>query len=137
MSFPPAFLDELRSKIPATVIGRSVRLVRAGKQWKGCCPYHFEKTPSFYVYEDGQYHCFGCSAHGDVIGYLMQTEKLSFAEAVAQLAAEAGLALPKGAANTSVRLSQQAAEARIFQNGGIDSILAIAARVLLKQQSIE
>jgi DNA primase len=61
---------------------------------KGCCPFHGEKTPSFYVYEDG-YHCFGCGAHGDAISFVMQTHGTSFIEAVASLAAEAALDLPK------------------------------------------
>ena len=67
---------------------------RSGRQMKGCCPFHGEKTPSFYVYEDG-YHCFGCGAHGDAISFVMQTEGRSFPEAVQALAAEAGLDLPK------------------------------------------
>jgi DNA primase len=61
---------------------------------KGCCPFHGEKTPSFYVYEDG-YHCFGCGAHGDAISFVMQTAGASFPEAVQSLAGEAGLELPK------------------------------------------
>ena len=73
MALPPPFLDELRARTPlAAVIGRRVRLARSGRQWKGCCPFHGEKTPSFYVYDD-HYHCFGCGAHGDAIGFVMQT----------------------------------------------------------------
>jgi DNA primase len=95
MALPPAFLDELRTRTPlAAVIGRRVRLTRSGKQWKGCCPFHGEKTPSFYVY-DYHYHCFGCGAHGDAIGFVMQSQGAGFMDAVEQLAAEAGLAVPK------------------------------------------
>src|SRR5487761_2484458 len=95
MALSLAFLDELRARTPlAAVIGRRVRLARSGKQWKGCCPFHGEKTPSFYVYEDG-YHCFGCGAHGDAISFVMQSQGASFIEAVEQLAAEAGLEVPK------------------------------------------
>ena len=72
-----------------------MRLARSGRQWKGCCPFHGEKTPSFYVYEDGHYHCFGCGAHGDAIGFVMQSEGAGFMEAVERLAAEAGLEVPK------------------------------------------
>src|ERR1019366_1405061 len=61
---------------------------------KGCCPFHGEKTPSFYVYDD-HFHCFGCGAHGDAISFVMQTQGASFMEAVEQLAAEAGLDVPK------------------------------------------
>ncbi|MEJ0019437.1 MAG: DNA primase [Acetobacteraceae bacterium] len=96
MALPAGFLDELRVRTPlAAVIGRRVRLARSGRQWKGCCPFHGEKTPSFYVYEDGHYHCFGCGAHGDAIGFVMQSEGAGFMEAVERLAAEAGLDVPK------------------------------------------
>lgn len=94
MALPPSFLEELRARVPvAAVVARRVKLERSGKQHKGCCPFHGEKTPSFYVYEDG-YHCFGCGAHGDVITFVMQSQGLSFIEAVKQLAAEAGLDVP-------------------------------------------
>ncbi|HTC12535.1 MAG TPA: DNA primase [Acetobacteraceae bacterium] len=95
MALPPQFLDELRGRTPlSAVIGRRVRLARSGRQWKGCCPFHGEKTPSFYVYDD-HYHCFGCGAHGDAIGFVMQSQGAGFMEAVEQLAAEAGLEVPK------------------------------------------
>ena len=95
MALPAGFLDELRARTPlASVIGRRVKLVRSGRQWKGCCPFHGEKTPSFHVYDD-HFHCFGCGAHGDAISFVMQSQGSSFAEAVEQLAAEAGLEVPK------------------------------------------
>src|SRR5580693_9372666 len=95
MALPPQFLDELRARTPLpAVIGRRVRLARPGRQWKGCCPFHGEKTPSFYVYDD-HYHCFGCGAHGDAIGFVMQSQGAGFMEAVEQLASEAGLEVPK------------------------------------------
>ena len=95
MALPPAFLDELRTRTPLPgVIGRRVRLARSGRQWKGCCPFHGEKTPSFYVYDD-HYHCFGCGAHGDAITFVMQSQGAAFMEAVEQLASEAGLDVPK------------------------------------------
>jgi len=95
MALSPAFLEELRARTSlAAVVGRRVKLARSGRQMKGCCPFHNEKTPSFYVYEDG-YHCFGCGAHGDAIGFVMQTQGAGFMEAVEQLAAEAGLEVPK------------------------------------------
>jgi DNA primase len=97
MSFPPAFLDELRFRVRLTdVVGRKTRLVRAGREWKACCPFHNEKTPSFYINEDkGFYHCFGCGVHGDVIRFVVEQEGLSFPEAVRQLAGEAGLEVPQ------------------------------------------
>jgi DNA primase len=95
MALPPQFLDELRARTPlSAVIGRRMRLARSGRQWKGCCPFHGEKTPSFYVYDD-HYHCFGCGVHGDVIAFVMQSQGASFPEAVEQLAAEAGMQVPK------------------------------------------
>ncbi len=96
MSLPPDFLDELRSRIGLTqLVGRRVKLLRAGREMKGCCPFHNEKTPSFYVNEDkGFYHCFGCGAHGDAIGFVMASDGLDFIGAVKALAAEAGLAVP-------------------------------------------
>ncbi|MHB1303494.1 MAG: DNA primase [Acidiphilium sp.] len=95
MSLPAHFLDELRTRTPlAPLIARRVRLERAGRDQKGCCPFHNEKSPSFYVYDD-HYHCFGCGAHGDAIGFVMQSEGASFTEAVERLSAEAGLEVPK------------------------------------------
>ena len=95
MALPASFLDELRARTPlAGVVGRRVKLARSGRQMKGCCPFHQEKTPSFYVYEDG-YHCFGCGAHGDAISFVMQSEGAGFMEAVERLAAEAGIEVPK------------------------------------------
>ena len=96
MTFPPHFLDELRARVPLEgVIGKRVRLVRRGRELLGLCPFHNEKTPSFTVNEEkGFFHCFGCGAHGDVIGFVMRDEGLAFPEAVERLAGDAGLALP-------------------------------------------
>lgn len=95
MAFDAAFLDEIRTRVPiASVIGRKTKLVRSGRNWKACCPFHGEKTPSFYIYDD-HFHCFGCGAHGDVVSFVMQSEGRSFPEAVEQLAGEAGLEVPR------------------------------------------
>ena len=97
MALPTSFLEELRARTPmAALVGRRVKLSRSGRNWKGCCPFHNEKTPSFYVYEDG-YHCFGCAAHGDAISFVMQTQGGEFIDAVNQLAGEAGLEVPRQA----------------------------------------
>ena len=88
MAFPPGFLDELRARLSlADVVGRKVQLKRrSGSEYAGLCPFHNEKTPSFTVNDKkGFYHCFGCGVHGDVIGFAMQTENLTFPEAVEQL----------------------------------------------------
>ncbi len=95
VKLPDSFLEELRARTPlGALIGRTVKLARSGRQLKGCCPFHAEKTPSFYVYDDG-YHCFGCGAHGDAIGFVMATRGASFMDAVQSLAAEAGLEIPR------------------------------------------
>ncbi|MBB4264983.1 DNA primase [Roseospira visakhapatnamensis] len=109
MALSPSFMDELKVRVPlATVIGRRVRLIRNGRHYKACCPFHNEKTPSFYVYDD-HYHCFGCGAHGDLISFEMATAGLSFMEAVEALAAEAGLEVPKPDPATRAR-EQRAAD---------------------------
>lgn len=95
MAIEAGFLDELRARTPLfSVVGRRVKLARSGRNWKGCCPFHGEKTPSFYVYDD-HFHCFGCGVHGDVISFVMQMEGKSFPEAVEELASAAGLDVPK------------------------------------------
>jgi DNA primase len=87
MALPPGFLDELRARPPLPgLIGRKTRLLKSGRNWKGCCPFHGEKTPSFYVYDD-HFHCFGCGAHGDAVTFVMQAEGAQFMEAVERLAA--------------------------------------------------
>ncbi|MCB1652391.1 MAG: DNA primase [Alphaproteobacteria bacterium] len=97
MSISPRFLDEIRSRLNLSdVIGARVRVTRAGREFKACCPFHKEKTPSFTINDDKQfYHCFGCGAHGDVIGFVMHHDGLSFIEAVELLSAQAGLQMPK------------------------------------------
>ncbi|MGE4219142.1 MAG: DNA primase [Alphaproteobacteria bacterium] len=96
MAFPDRFLDDVRARVGlADVVGRRVNLTRKGREHSGLCPFHKEKTPSFTVNEEkGFYHCFGCGAHGDVISFVMQTEGLSFPEAVEALATQAGLPIP-------------------------------------------
>lgn len=119
MALPANFLEELRARTPiATVIGRTVKLTRSGRERKGCCPFHGEKTPSFYVYDD-HFHCFGCGEHGDVITFVMKTTGASFMEAVEGLAAQAGLEVPKP--------TPQAAEAE-KRRAGLADVLELACR---------
>jgi len=94
---PQHFIDELVARADIIeVIGTRVPLKKAGKEFKGCCPFHDEKTPSFHVVPDKQfYHCFGCGAHGTALGFLMDYDHLSFVEAVEELAARAGLTVPR------------------------------------------
>jgi DNA primase len=99
---PDAFLDELVSRSDIVdIINARVPLKKAGREYKACCPFHSEKSPSFSVSQEKQfYHCFGCGAHGTVIGFLMQYEKMEFLDAVADLAQRAGLELPSEAKAT-------------------------------------
>jgi DNA primase len=96
---PQPFIDEVvaRSDI-VEIIGARVPLKKSGREFKACCPFHNEKSPSFWVSPDKQfYHCFGCGVHGTVIGFLMQYEKMEFLDAVADLAHRAGLEVPREA----------------------------------------
>ena len=96
---PQAFLDEIVARADIVeIIGARVPLKKSGREFKANCPFHNEKSPSFWVSPEKQfYHCFGCGAHGTVIGFLMQYEKMDFIDAVADLAQRAGLELPKEA----------------------------------------
>ena len=94
---PKAFIDELIARADIVeVVGSRVTLKRAGSNYKGLCPFHGEKTPSFTVSPSkGFYHCFGCSAHGTAIGFLMAYDNLEFPEAVEALAEMMGLEVPR------------------------------------------
>ncbi|MCW1428284.1 DNA primase [Novosphingobium sp. JCM 18896] len=96
MSLSPQWLDELRSRITlSSVVQRTTRLTKAGREFKACCPFHNEKSPSFYVNDEkGFYHCFGCGVHGDAIRWMTDQRGLSFMDAVKELAAEAGIDVP-------------------------------------------
>ena len=94
---PQSFIDELIARTDIVeLIGGRVQLKRAGREWKACCPFHAEKTPSFWVSPDKQfYHCFGCGAHGTALGFLMEHDKLPFPDAVDELASRLGLEVPR------------------------------------------
>src|ERR1700710_1806710 len=96
MRFTPQFLDELRARLPVSeVVGRRVKLKKAGREWKGLSPFQQEKSPSFTVNDQkGFYHDFSSGKHGDIISFLMETEGVGFTEAVERLASMAGMALP-------------------------------------------
>src|SRR5712675_2145552 len=96
MRFTPQFLDELRARLPVSeVVGKRVKLKRAGREWKGLSPFQQEKTPSFTVNDQkGFYHDFSSGKHGDIISFLMETEGVGFTEAVERLASMAGVPLP-------------------------------------------
>ncbi|NDE90644.1 MAG: hypothetical protein EB059_05850 [Alphaproteobacteria bacterium] len=108
-TFTPAFLDELRNRLTLSeVIGRRVKVTRAGREFKACCPFHKEKSPSFTINDaKGFFHCFGCGAHGDVIGFTMRQENRSFPEAVDILAAMAGMQVPKSSPEEAKRYEEE------------------------------
>ncbi len=131
MSLTPAFLDELRARTSlSTLIGRSVKVQKAGREYKACCPFHNEKTPSFTINDEkGFYHCFGCGAHGDAIRWMTDQRGLPFMEAVKELAAAAGMDVPAPDPRAAKRAEQarglhdaMAAAQRLFEEqlGGID-----------------
>jgi DNA primase len=93
---PQSFIDELIARADIVeVIGLRVPLKKAGREYKACCPFHGEKTPSFWVSPDKQfYHCFGCGAHGTVLRFLMEHDRMAFPEAVEELAQLLGLEVP-------------------------------------------
>lgn len=97
MTLTPQFLDELRGRtVLSGLIGKSVKLQRAGHEWKACCPFHNEKSPSFTINDDkGFYHCFGCGAHGDAIRWMTDQRGLPFIDAVKELAVAAGMEMPQ------------------------------------------
>ena len=126
MTLTPQFLDELRARTAlSTLIGKTTKLTKAGREYKGCCPFHNEKTPSFYVNDDkGFYHCFGCSAHGDAIRWMTDQRGLPFMDAVKELAQAAGLELP-----TMDRQSAEKAE----RAKGLHEAMADAAAWFVEQ----
>lgn len=96
MTLTPQWLDELRARVTlSALIGKTVKVTRAGREFKACCPFHNEKTPSFTINDEkGFYHCFGCGAHGDAIRWMIEQRGLSFMDAIKELAAGAGVDVP-------------------------------------------
>ena len=94
---PQSFIDDLVGRTDIVeLIGARVPLKKSGREFKACCPFHDEKSPSFWVSPDKQfYHCFGCGAHGTALGFLMNYDRLSFPEAIEELASRAGVEIPR------------------------------------------
>jgi len=142
MALSPQWLDELRARVTlSSVIMRTTKLVRAGREWKACCPFHNEKTPSFTVSDEkGFYHCFGCGAHGDVIRWMTDQRGLSFMDAVKELAAEAGMDVPRPDPREAQRAEQQAglhevmAAAQDWFRANLDTAEGARAREYLKSR---
>lgn len=102
---PKQFIDELIGRTDIVdLIGTRIQLKKAGREYKACCPFHDEKTPSFTVSQAKQfYHCFGCNAHGTALGFIMEYDRLEFVEAVETLAASMGMEVPHESGPSSPR----------------------------------
>jgi DNA primase len=144
MALTPQWLDELRARTTlSALIGRSIKVTKAGREYKACCPFHNEKTPSFTINDEkGFYHCFGCSAHGDAIRWMTDQRGLSFMDAVKELADGAGMEVPAPDPRAAKQAEERAglhdvmAAAQDFfvqQYGGIDGA---GARAYLEQRGL-
>src|SRR5687767_11295741 len=145
MTLSPAWLDELRSRTTlSAIIAPSVKLIRAGREWKACCPFHNEKTPSFTVNDDKHfYHCFGCGAHGDAIRFLTDHRGLPFMDAVKELASRAGMEVPapdpkaKEKAERASSLTEVTAAAQRWFAEQLQGIAGAEARDYCKRRGID
>lgn len=121
MRYPAGFLDEIRARLPASsVVGRRVKLKKQGREFSGLSPFNAEKTPSFFVNDaKGRWFDFSAGRNGDIFNFVMETEGLSFPEAVEKLAAEAGLPMPK---------RDPQAEKREMERASLYDVLELATR---------
>ncbi|MDE2904311.1 MAG: DNA primase [Chloroflexota bacterium] len=137
-------VEEVKARLDAVeYIGRDVRLQRAGRNWKGLCPFHSEKTPSFFVFPDrGSYKCFGCGEGGDLLTYVMRRNRIEFPDALGELAREAGIEIQRGPADPERRGRQNAmlallAEAQKFLHRQLlESPAAEEARVYVRTRGL-
>ncbi|MES2444082.1 MAG: DNA primase [Pseudomonadota bacterium] len=145
MSLTPAFLDELRARtLLSGIVAKTVKLQRAGREFRACCPFHNEKTPSFYVNDDkGFYHCFGCSAHGDAIRWLTDQRGLPFIDAVKELAQSAGMEMPEQDRQSAEKaerargLHEAMADAAAWFTERLNGIEGAEARGILERRGIK
>jgi len=145
VTLSPAWLDELRARTTlSAIIAPTVKLTRAGREWKACCPFHNEKTPSFTINDDkGFYHCFGCGAHGDAIRFLTDHRGMPFMDAVKELASKAGMDVPapdpraKEQAERTSTLTDVMAEVAKYYSEQLNGIEGANAREYLKRRGID
>ena len=109
---PDSIIEEIRNRTDVVaVIGRHVDLQKSGRTWKGCCPFHGERTPSFHVYpEDKHFKCYGCGEYGDVFKFLQKLEGKEFPEVVRSLAAEVGVEIPEESVEDTVEARRKRKE---------------------------
>ncbi|WP_342360585.1 DNA primase [Terrarubrum flagellatum] len=126
MRFPPSFIEEIKQRLPVSaVVGKRVRLQKAGREWKGLSPFNSEKTPSFFVNDQKQaWFDFSSGKNGNIFTFVMETEGLSFPEAVERLAGEAGLQVPQ--------MSREAEE-REEKRASLYDVMEMAARFFEEQ----
>jgi DNA primase len=129
---PPAFIHDLLSRVDIVeLVGRHVQLKKSGLNFSGLCPFHAEKSPSFTVTPTKQfYHCFGCGAHGDAIGFLSEHSGMPFVEAVKDLAQQVGMTVPDDDSSPAER---ERAAAQKQRQATLSDVLAKAAELYRKQ----
>jgi len=144
VSLTPAFLDELRTRtLLSGLIAKTTKLQKAGREFRACCPFHNEKTPSFYVNDDkGFYHCFGCGAHGDAIRWMTDQRGLPFIDAVKELVQAAGMEMPEQDRRSAEKaerakgLHEAMEDAAKFFVDKLNGIEGAEARAVLKKRGI-
>jgi DNA primase len=144
MAFPSGFLDEIKNRVAVSdVVGRKVKLQRRGREFVGLSPFKQERTPSFTVNDDKQfYHCFSTGKHGSIFDFIMETEGLSFPEAVERLASEAGLPMPERDPRAAERAQRQAGLVDVTQAAAtwfqaqLQSPAADEARAYLERRGV-
>src|SRR5580765_6572894 len=145
MRYGAGLLEEIRRRTDLVqLVGRRVKLVRKGRVMWGCCPFHGEKSPSFKVENERRaYKCFGCGVGGDAFKWLIETEGLSFPEAVEKLAAEVGVELPKWSPDDEAREQKKkslydiVALAADFYEAQLFDAAGRAARDYLKTRALD
>ena len=135
-------VDSIKERLTAAeVIGRRVTLAKSGRYLKGLCPFHAEKTPSFFVFPDtNTFKCFGCGEGGDVFTFVMKTESMEFREALRQLADEAGVELPtrreSGSSEINKLVQANVAAASYFRNVLLDQPAGKKAREYVERRGL-
>ena len=141
MAIPPSYIQELVARNDIyDVVSRHVHLQRAGRLYKGLCPFHSERSPSFMVYPETQsYYCFGCGAGGDVIKFTMEINSLTYIEAIRFLAESCGMSMPDeddGAAKLKSRIFQMNKLAARFFHNNLNSENGKNARKYLRERQL-